>query len=125
MKITTKEARETKIFIINEENEVEETNLLDFVMESAEKTTSPRGVEMKLHVRKNKANDEEHNVHVWTWGNHGNNPKPIKEFDTEKEAEDFIFQLTHDYDFMPDDQRDTAYYETREDAELDIIERER
>lgn len=47
---TTKEAKETIIFIIENEK-IEETKLYDFVMESAEMTTSPVGVMSKLHIR--------------------------------------------------------------------------
>ena len=49
--MTQKEAKNTEIFIINDEGNVEKTTLYEHVMESQEETTSPRGVEPKVHVR--------------------------------------------------------------------------
>ncbi len=93
--------------------EVAKTNIYDFVMLSAEETTSPRGVEMKLHVREN---EEEETWEVWSWGVGGNHPRFIASFESEEEAEDDIFTRTFNYDFEEDDQRDTCYYSSEEDA---------
>lgn len=118
-------------------------NEYDFIMQSAEETTSPRGVEMKLHVREKERqcscyNEEEDTFdencekcyhgtelvyEVWDWGFRGQYPTKIDTFDTEDEASDFIFQRTYEYDFMRDDQRDTTYFDTLEDAEAEMISR--
>ena len=131
--ITRKEAEETKIFVIGS-NGVEETNLYEFVMISAEETTSPRGVETKLHIRHSGYDaprfasyaaypNEEDVYEVWNWGFRGQNPSIIDGFETEAEAEDFIFQRTYDYDFSKDDQRDTNYYYSYEEAYEDYLQR--
>jgi len=111
MKTTIKEAFKTKIFTIVD-GEVVEDNLCDFVMESAEETTTPNGVEMKLHVR------EVSNVRyeVWKWGPSGYGSRFIEAFETEEAAEDDIFERTYNSDFMEDDQRDTSFYSTYEEA---------
>lgn len=116
---TVKEAKQRQIFIINHEGEIEETNLYDFVMESAEQTTSPRGCEKKLHKRYN-AVDDKHEV--WTWGIRGQFPKLIESFTTPEEAEDYIFKLTYQWDFTTDDQRNTDFYDSYQEAEEAISE---
>jgi hypothetical protein len=173
MTTTAKEARETKIFVIEQYNEkftrnyvginsdgnrvfvhtqsetknltkvkelsstlvecssrVVETNLYDFIMASVDETTSPRGVEPRLHTRQegrclrneNDFNyDENEPIEVWTWGIRGNNPSLIDTVASFEEAEDFIFQRTYEYDFLPDDQRDTRFFYTEEEAEAEII----
>ena len=118
-------------------------NEYDFIMQSAEETTSPRGVEMKLHVREKERqcscyNEDEDTFNencekcdhgtelvyeVWDWGFRGQYPKKVDTFETEEEAEDFIFQRTYEYDFMRDDQRDTTYFDTKEEAEAEMISR--
>ncbi|HPI43691.1 MAG TPA: hypothetical protein PLH91_00535 [Tenuifilaceae bacterium] len=93
-------------------------NLYDFVMLSIEETTSPRGVEPKLHIRENGEDLE-----VWTWGTRGQFPKLIDSFKTLEDAEDFIFNKTFEYDFSNDNNRSTLYFDTQEEAELEIIQR--
>jgi hypothetical protein len=101
-----------------EDYEIKEGNLYDFIMESMDKTTSPRGVESRLHIK-----ESEDKYQVWTWGLAGNNPQLIEEFDTLEEAEESIFQKIYQFDFMADDQRDTQYFIHRKDAEIERGER--
>jgi hypothetical protein len=170
MKTTAKEAKETKIYILAKENEVyeprtmtrkdgkiihlssrlisfdlkiEETNLLDFVMESAEETTSPRGVERKWHTREveqecscwNTIEEDTFDpeckkcyegteivYQVWDWGFRGQYPKMIMSFETHEEADDFIFERTFEHEFSTDDQRDTSYFDSKEEAFEAIVE---
>jgi hypothetical protein len=117
--MTKKEAQNEVIYTINSDLRIEENNLYDFVMESAEKTTSPRGVEMKLHIRENQ---EEGTFDVYNWGFRGQNLTLVQSFDTEEEAEDFIFERTFQYDFIADDQRNTCYFYTKEHAIESLIE---
>ncbi len=102
--------------------EVVKKNLYDFVMESAKETTSPRGVTAKLHIREDEENEEEP-FEIWTWGVNGNHPHKLSSFETEEEAQDELFRMVFDYDFETDDQRDTTYFSTQEEAEEGKIER--
>lgn len=139
--ITVKEAKETKIFIIEDER-IRTTNLYDFVMISAEETTSPRGVENKLHIREkeqqcscyNTDNDTyddncpkcymgiETVYEVWTWGIRGQFPKLIETFDTEPQAEDFIFDRTYQFDFLEDCNRSPFFCHSYDEAMDDLIQ---
>lgn len=123
---TAKQAREIKIYAIDADG-VYKTNLFDFVMESGELTTSPRGVEPKLHVRSNKHSVDnycdEPVYEVWDWGVCGQYPRKVDTFETEEEAEDFVFQRVYQFDFLKDDSRDTQYFEVEEDAEEELIRR--
>ncbi|GEM_PF-3279467 len=111
---------------------VVETNLFDFVMQSAEETTSPVGVMPKLHIRHedfqcrygrlNAVNNNDGLYEVWNWGPSGNGSHFIDVFETKAEAEDFIFNRTYDYDFNNDDQRNTQFFFTREEAMHDIVD---
>ena len=47
----------------------------------------------------------------------------IDTYDTEEEANDEWYTRTYNCDFMPDDQRDTAYYSTEEEAKVELKER--
>lgn len=130
MNISKIEAENTKIFVF-ENQSVIETNLYDFVMLSVDETTSPVGVMPRIHVRhesfycswglKNRVNNDEGKYEVWTWGVSGNNSSFIEEFETREEAENYIFQLVFKYDFIFDDQRDTSYYFSIQEAESELI----
>lgn len=157
MKISAKEARETIIFFIEpigfhkelkeqigmreftrikfitEGFTIESDNLYDFVMKSAEETTSPVGVMPKLHIRHedyscrynkiNDVNNSEGLYEVWIWGPSGSGQTLLDSFETEEEAEDYIFDRTYEYDFATDDQRDTTFYYTIEEAQSELIQR--
>lgn len=119
--------------LINCDYRIASSNLYDFVMQSAEETTSPRGAEMKLHIRHSDYPSprfaahlavpaEEDTFEVWTWGASGRHPQLIESFDTEEEAVDFIFERIYQYDFLPDDQRNTCYFDSEEEAMSELIE---
>lgn len=114
------EAQKTTIYFVNEDLEVEETTEAEFINQSIDETTSPRGVEPRLHVREN---EDDNTFEVWTWGPSGNNAKFIKSFEIKEEADEFIFQKTYEYDFMEDDQRDTQYFFNEEEAQALADER--
>lgn len=59
------------------------------------------------------------------WGRNATNrfPKTVELFDTEEEAEDECFRLHEAYDFANDDQRDTQYWLTEDEALADLQER--
>lgn len=128
---SVKAAKETTIFVINYNGDVEETNLYDHVMESADKTTSPRGVMTRIFVEEAQLDQEGNEVvsdftNAWvvkTWGVGGRGPsKIIANFETEEEARDDWFTRIYNFDFQQDDQRDTNYYSTRKEAEKHIAE---
>ena len=135
MKTTSKEAENTVVYVVvcertnwvydpNVELRVEDycienTTLFKFVMQSAEETTSPRGVENKLHVR---VNEEEGMFEVWDWGFRGQYPKLVVSCETAEEADDEIFNRTYDFDFTNDDQRNTCFHYTLEDAVNELEE---
>lgn len=167
---SAKKAKETRIFVLQQVNQVykpnshvrkdgkvielsqklvsydlkiEETNLSDFVMESAEETTTPRGVGRKWHIREVEQqcscwNEDEDTFdpeckkcfhgtevvyQVWDWGFRGQFPKMIESFDYEDDANDFIYDRTYEFEFLTDDQRDTSYFETKDEAFALIVER--
>jgi hypothetical protein len=117
---SAQEARNTIVFVLNYKGDIEQTNLYDHVVESAEKTTSPRGVMHKLFIEQDRENDR------WLlklWGSRGQGPAQlVASFETKEEAENEWFTRTYNYDFMEDDQRDTNWYPTREEAERHVAE---
>ena len=141
MNITAKEARETTVFVIEDQADpqVVQTTLYDHIMASAEETTSPRGVERKLHFKEVEQqcscwNDSEdtfspecekcyrgyelvYKVYEWV----GQKAALHEVFDYVEQAEDFIFQRTYNFDFWKDDQRYTEWYDTYEDAYNEVI----
>ncbi|MEO7016540.1 MAG: hypothetical protein ABI067_08345 [Leifsonia sp.] len=152
MKTTAKQAQATKVYFIDyNDMTIDSDSLYNFVMESAEETTSPRGVMNKLFLQEkeiglyqniddneviiekeyNELNEKEkdnykylgntvkYQVRYWM----GSQSKVVEEFDSEEDAEDLIFERTYDFDFMPDDQRNTNYFLLKEEAEQDLAER--
>lgn len=65
-----------------------EHTLRDLCLEWGEETTTPHGIGKKAHVR---------GTELWTWGQQGNYPHKITDFDSEKEAE-HACMLSHLYD---------------------------
>jgi hypothetical protein len=150
--ITAQQARETKIFVI--ENEiVEETTLFDHVCESAEEVTSPRGIMHKLFIdektgviyRKidtgiaideksyNFLSDEEQSEYEY-YGEDtiawelcewvaGQKRVVLATYDNKEDADNEWFNHTYNFDFLPDDQRDTAYWHTEDEAEAELDDR--
>jgi len=152
--LTAQEARETAIFIINSNQEIEETNLFDHVAESAEETTSPRGIMTKLFIEglngilyKSRAFDNEiitereydkldeefqeeyqpigEAVIAWELREWMPNGKSIllETYDSEEDVDNEWFDRTYKFDFLLDDQRDTMYWYTIEEAEAGLAER--
>lgn len=129
---SVKEAKETIVFVLNYKGEIEETTLYDHVTESAEKTTSPRGVMTKLFVEETTITDynydkeQDEDKTVWAvkmWGIHGSGPaKVVATFETEEQANDDWYTRTYNYDFQSDDQRDTSFFLTRAEIEQHIAE---
>lgn len=113
------EAQQKEIFIYNSKSEIEKTNLYDFVMSFADETTSPRGVEPRLHIRKN---EDDNTFEVWTWGVRGQNLRNIGSGLTEEEAIDWIYSSVYCTDFQ-NSSESTIYFESEEDAENDLAER--
>lgn len=104
---------------INLKIEVESQSLYHHIMESCDETTTPRGVAPRLYI----VEKDENCWHLKTWGVNGNNPAFIQEFETEEAALNEFFWLTYEYDFLRDDQRDTEYFESMEDAQEAMIQR--
>lgn len=148
------DAKETIIYFVKN-NEVEESNLYDFVMESVDETTSPRGVAPRLfyeretmegyvsHLNTKESisvdafenlTDKEQfcyffheeafeNFRIYTWGVNGNNRKSLGyNFDTEEEAEDYLFNYVYDYDFQGDCNRSTYYHNSEAEAINEVLE---
>lgn len=121
----------SNIFIINNECKVEEVNYKELVWQFVDITTTPRGVAPRLHIREaiwfevdgrifeNKSNaedvssDNEKDTGVrleieevirfegWTWGHQGNFPKQIHVFNTQDEADEWLFEAA-EFDFKND-----------------------
>lgn len=120
--LSAQQARNTVIFIFNNyTNKIEETTLYDHVIESAEETTSPRGVEHKMFIKEVEG-EENFYYELREWMPNGKS-RLLGTYDTEEAANDEWYTRTYNYDFMPDDQRDTMYWNTREEAEVALQER--
>lgn len=113
------EAQQKEIFIFNSKREIEKTNLYDFVMSFADKTTSPRGVEPRLHIRQN---EDDNTFEVWNWGVRGQNLREIGSGLTEEEAIDWIYSSVYCTDFQ-NCSESTIYFESEEEAKNDLAER--
>lgn len=162
MNITAKEARETNVFFIQPhyyqssffvgnkqfshpkvgDYSIEESSLYEFVMASAPETTSPDGVERKLHISEKEQqcscwNDKDESFDpkckkcymgtevvyaVYEWGPSGRGKRLLTTCDTEDEACDYIFEHVYKYYFISDDQRDTRYFNSRKEAEEALSE---
>jgi len=151
MKISAQQARDTKVFVI-ENSQIIETTLFDHVAESAEETTSPRGVMHKMFKEEVSGaiyrliaadriideieydalseDDQENYEYIgettirWQlreWMLNGKS-RLIETYETEDRVNDEWFDRTYNSDFLPDDQRDTRYWYTREDAETALDE---
>lgn len=145
MNLTT--AENTEVFILEYYDDVlkttiEQVNLAEHIMMSAEETTSPRGVENKLHVREVSEQCECYDTdtevykkgcptcggygevikhQVCEWGPSGHGLHRFEIFDTKEEANEEIFRCVYEYYFFKDDQRDISYYDTEEEAREYLI----
>lgn len=123
---TAQQVKDQVIFII-ENNVVEQTTLWDHIAASAREVCSPRGVMYEMFVE-----EVENAVYMgdvvegkkWAlkeWKANGH-AKVIDLFDTEEEADTEWFRLHEAYDFAKDDQRNTSYWNTREEAEKELTD---
>jgi len=84
-------------------------------MESAEETTAPAGVERIYHIRSPRIGYE--GVYeLRKWVGTGSRSIMLDVFFNEEEAKEALFQF-HQIEFEQDDQRNTAYYSTLEEAQ--------
>lgn len=123
MNTTAQQAKDTTIFVI-ENGEVVETTIFVHVAGSARKTTSPRGVMYEMFVEEVEIDMDEYgdtleeNQTKWAlkkWSTNGR-ATIVELFDTEEDADDEWFRRHEAYDFVNDDQRDTRYWFTEEEA---------
>ena len=105
--------KETKIWII-ESGEVIETTIEDLIYDYdwRDVTTSPRGVEPRLHIR----NDCE----VWSWGIGGNNLHHIATFDSNEEAEEYRWSCWIEALITEDNA--PCYFDSEEEAKEVLLE---
>ena len=139
----TKEDLEKTVFYLEYENKSDDilkdlkvatSSFCDFVMESIDETTTPKGVAPRNFVEEltveeteqvwyedligyYELNEGENYYTLSSWGVGGNNyRKGTMYYSTEEAADLALFQSVYDYDFIPDDQRNTMYYESVEEA---------
>lgn len=125
---TAQQARDLNIFVINYHGDIVETSLYDHVTQSVEKITSPRGIWPKLFFEKHQWLDhsdidgdkliEGFALKYWE---HNGRARVVATYLTEEEAENDWFDRIYNFDFMEDDQRDTQFFATKEEAEQYII----
>ena len=138
------------VFIINDDDEIEEMELGDLCQLYAEQTTTPKGVSPKGHLREmtrwqyngewynseEEANEvREQDIddgfdggtikaavrhELWTWGYMGNNREFIEGFDTEQEANHALL-LYFKWDLYNGD-TNPIVFDTREEAEAALNE---
>ena len=110
------------IYIINDEGKIEEINYRELVWQFVDITTTPCGIAPRFHVREgiwfkvggdlfeketeaeDAADDLEEDTgsrpsieevvrfEGWTWGHQGSFPKQIQVFDTQEEADEWLFK---------------------------------
>jgi hypothetical protein len=119
MRLSKEAAKATSIFLIdNEKLEVYESNLYDHVMESAEWTTPSVGNAQKLHIVDN------HLYELREWNRYGGY-RVIDTYEAITDAEEELFDRVYRFDFQKDDQRDTSYFDTKEEAESELEDRKK
>ncbi len=109
-------------FIINADGQIEQINYNELVWQFVDMTTTPLGVAPRFHVREeiwfkvgndlfdqetlaqDAADDAEQDTGTrpvieevtrfegWTWGCQGNFPKQVQVFDTQEEADEWLFK---------------------------------
>jgi len=120
---------EAKVYYVDyEEDEVVEATLAELIGEYADMTTSPCGVEPRLHMRNNGERDHyilsriesDEGWEVWTWGHAGNNPEMVREFETKEEAEHAL-KLFGKYD-LDNNCNAPCYYFDKDSADEELAE---
>jgi hypothetical protein len=117
-KLTAAEAEQLTVYAFNYNGDIVETTLYDHVMESADQTTSPRGVMTKLFI--DELEDNTYSLRLWRGQQWVEIEQP---FDSYEQAKTARFQHIFRDDYQRDDQRDTAFFYTREEAEAEIERR--
>jgi hypothetical protein len=119
MRLSKKAAKATIIFLIDSKKlEVYESNLYDHVMESAEWTTANVGNAQKLHIEYNELYE------LREWNRYGGY-RVIEIYEAITDAEEELFDKVYRFDFQNDDQRDTSYFDTKEEAEVELEDRKK
>jgi hypothetical protein len=119
MRLSKEAAKATIIFLIDSEKlEVYQSNLYDHVMESAEWTTASVGNAQKLHIVDN------HLYELREWNRYGGY-RVIDTYEAITDAEEELFDKVYRLDFLRDDQRDTSYIDTKEEAESELEDRKK
>lgn len=138
------------VFIINAAGQIEQVNYSKLIWQFADETTTPHGVGYRLHIRQeswfkvgnefykqqasaeDSANDIERETGQrplieevtlfggWTWGHLGNFPKRITVFDTQEEADKWLFERA-EFDFQSDCNT-PMIFDSRAEAEQWIVE---
>jgi hypothetical protein len=115
-------AKNQTIFFI-ENKEVKKDTLFNFVIESADETTTPRGVGMRLFVEETENEAGVTLFEVMTWGATGSSLRSTGFiYDNEIDAEEYIWQRTYRM-FEIDGTRDTLYFNSEVAATEALIER--
>ena len=123
---SAQKAKDTKIFVI-EEGKIVETTLYDHVVASADEVTSPRGIMTKIFVEEfQEPSGKLEDTTMWALNEwNGSKIKTLDVYDTEEEAEDEWFSRIYKYDFSRDDQRDTRFFHTMDEAQMQLEEDEK
>lgn len=103
------------VFVVTDDNRIEEHTLADLCHEYAETTTSPNGVTAKLHLR---------GTELWTWGHMGQSPRRLDEFATEEEAEAALLGALYDELTTDGNLRAPEWFRSRAEAETEVRDRE-
>lgn len=94
--MTTQQLNETGYIVVD--NEVLLTTYRDYLDEyGTDKTTSPRGVESRLHIREKEDNEGNVTYELWTWGVGGNNPRFLESFENEEDVVSGIYDARENY----------------------------
>lgn len=107
---TETEAKQTTVFTYDE-NGAYSVNLHDFIMESADKTTTPHGIDYICYIREN-----ENGWDLRKWVAHGSQSFLVGTVETEMDAKEWLWDK-HCIAFDEDDQRNTSHYSTLEEAQ--------
>lgn len=105
------------MFKLDSENMIIITkSLKNLVRESAEKTTSPRGVEPKLHIE-----ERDGMYQLRMWGPYGQGNTLVDEYETEEEAQTEWMNRTYEDDFVNSDEY-CNWFETEDEAISNYLE---
>ena len=112
--MTQEQLNSTVYFIDPKTNTIDSSSYRNFLDNFKDLTTTPRGVAPRIHIR-----DERE---LWSWGIGGNHPYKLSEYSNEEEAELALYE-TFECDLFKNDQDDTFYSLSMEEAENELKER--